>query len=347
MLRRHESFTAGAAPPPPLSRFRRPYFVADVPGGGGGDDAGSSDNSNSSSSPSSSAASDQQQQAAVKLAVENEAAAPNGMGVAVDVELISDSSDDDSMSLPGDDAAGAGSLIMNNPRDEDEDPFEVESITQQVAAGTYVPASSGSSDLLPMLAQTDGCAAERQQQPPRDVNVMRGQEEEDASISVSSCSNSKSGWRPLRWRRARRGSTTTSRALLPSPATTTPPRPLQQQWSQRQSHHGQQQQRRHRPQRRQRHHGRHQRSRAASPRRPPRRLSSASSENNDCFSLPLLTSLSLTLPLPLSPSSLYLYTNNQSNSQRKKKGIQDSDSYLKACNAVGLHPKKAIPCFTS
>jgi len=32
MLRRHESFTAGAAPPPPLSRFRRPYFVADVPG---------------------------------------------------------------------------------------------------------------------------------------------------------------------------------------------------------------------------------------------------------------------------------------------------------------------------
>ncbi|XP_039832317.1 uncharacterized protein LOC120692977 [Panicum virgatum] len=141
MLRRHESFTAGAAPPPPSSRFRRPYFVADVPGGGGGDDAGSSDNSNSSSSPSSSAASDQQQQAAVKLAVENEAAAaaaPNGMGVAVDVELISDSSDDDSMSLPGDDAAGAGSLIMNNPRDEDEeDSFEVESITQQVAAGTY------------------------------------------------------------------------------------------------------------------------------------------------------------------------------------------------------------------
>jgi len=46
--------------------------------------------------------------------------------VAVDVELISDSSDDDSMSLPGDDAAGAGSLIMNNPRDEDEeDSFEV------------------------------------------------------------------------------------------------------------------------------------------------------------------------------------------------------------------------------
>jgi len=66
--------------------------------------------------------------------------------VAVDVELISDSSDDDSMSLPGDDAAGAGSMIMNNPRDEDEeDSFEVESITQQVAAGTYVPASSGSS----------------------------------------------------------------------------------------------------------------------------------------------------------------------------------------------------------
>jgi len=114
------------------------------------------------------------------------------MGVAVDVELISDSSDDDSMSLPGDDAAGAGSLIMNNPRDEDEeDSFEVEIITQQVATGTYVPASSGSSDLLHMLAQTDGCAAERQQQPPRDVNVMRGQEEEDASISVSSCSNSK------------------------------------------------------------------------------------------------------------------------------------------------------------
>ena len=44
----------------------------------------------------------------------------------MDVELISDSSDDDSMSLPGDDPAGAGSLIMNNPRDEDEeDSFEV------------------------------------------------------------------------------------------------------------------------------------------------------------------------------------------------------------------------------
>ncbi|PAN43893.1 hypothetical protein PAHAL_9G000600 [Panicum hallii] len=173
ILRRHESFTAGAAPPARPSRFR-PYFVADVSAGGGGD-AGS-DNSNSSSSPSSSAASDQKahQQAAVKVEEEEEKAAAtaaaaspsppkwggNGMVVAVDVELISDSSDDD-MSLPGDDAAGS----LNNPRDEDEeDSFEVESITQQVAAG------------------------ERQQQQPRDVNVMPGQEEEGASISVSSCS---------------------------------------------------------------------------------------------------------------------------------------------------------------
>ena len=58
--------------------------------------------------------------------------------MAVDVELISDSSDDD-MSLQGDDATG-GSL--NNARDhsddDEEDSFEVESITQQVAAGRYL-----------------------------------------------------------------------------------------------------------------------------------------------------------------------------------------------------------------
>ncbi|XP_025794354.1 uncharacterized protein LOC112874948 isoform X1 [Panicum hallii] len=202
ILRRHESFTAGAAPPARPSRFR-PYFVADVSAGGGGD-AGS-DNSNSSSSPSSSAASDQKahQQAAVKVEEEEEKAAAtaaaaspsppkwggNGMVVAVDVELISDSSDDD-MSLPGDDAAGS----LNNPRDEDEeDSFEVESITQQVAAGACSSSSSGSTCCRCNTAtdannQTYGCAGERQQQQPRDVNVMPGQEEEGASISVSSCS---------------------------------------------------------------------------------------------------------------------------------------------------------------
>ncbi|RCV39830.1 hypothetical protein SETIT_9G001400v2 [Setaria italica] len=152
-MRRHESFTAGAAARP--SRFR-PYFVADVPEGGGGDATGR-DNSNSSSSTSSSAASDhhlqaQQQAAAVKVEDEAPAAPPpeaaatsprkwgeNGMVAAVDVELISDSSDDD-MSLPGDGAA-AGSL--SNPPDEDEeDSFEVESITQQVAAAGNPHASA-------------------------------------------------------------------------------------------------------------------------------------------------------------------------------------------------------------
>ncbi|RLN17054.1 uncharacterized protein C2845_PM02G40620 [Panicum miliaceum] len=176
MLRRHESFTAGAAPPARPSRFR-PYFVADVPAGGGGD-AGS-DNSNSSSSPSSSAASDQKahQQAAVKVEEEEEeekaaaaaaAASPsppkwggNGMVVAVDVELISDSSDDD-MSLPGDDAAGS----LNNPRDEDEDSFEVESITQQVAAANAMNST------LPSISLQSPCfklqlAPQLRLRPPR------------------------------------------------------------------------------------------------------------------------------------------------------------------------------------
>ncbi|XP_039781484.1 skin secretory protein xP2-like [Panicum virgatum] len=165
MMRRHESFTAAGAARP--SRFR-PYFV---PAGGGGD-AGGSDNSNSSSSPSSSAASSSdQQQAAAAIKVEEAASPPkNGMVVAVDVELISDSSDDD-MSLPGDEDDAAGSRLNNDnprprPRDEDDDEddsFEVESITQQVAAG-------------------------ERQQLPRHVNVVPGQEEEDASISVSTCS---------------------------------------------------------------------------------------------------------------------------------------------------------------
>jgi hypothetical protein len=148
ILRRHESFTAGAAPLARPSRFK-PYFVADVPeGDAGGRDAGrdySNSNSNSSS-PSSSTASDHhtRQEAAVK--VEEAPAAStspcawdgkgNGMVMAVDVELISDSSDDD-MSLQGDDATGGR---LNNARDhsddDEEDSFEVESITQQVAAGT-------------------------------------------------------------------------------------------------------------------------------------------------------------------------------------------------------------------
>lgn len=146
MLRRHESFTAGAAPLARPSRFK-PYFVADVPeGDAGGRDAGS-DNSNSSS-PSSSTASDHQTQQEAAVKVEEAPAAStspcawdgkgNGMVMAVDVELISDSSDDD-MSLQGDDATG-GSL--NNARDhsddDEEDSFEVESITQQVAAGRYL-----------------------------------------------------------------------------------------------------------------------------------------------------------------------------------------------------------------
>lgn len=146
MLRRHESFTAGAAPLARPSRFK-PYFVADVPeGDAGGRDAGS-DNSNSSS-PSSSTASDHQTQQEAAVKVEEAPAAStspcawdgkgNGMVMAVDVELISDSSDDD-MSLQGDDATG-GSL--NNARDhsddDEEDSFEVESIAQQVAAGRYL-----------------------------------------------------------------------------------------------------------------------------------------------------------------------------------------------------------------
>ncbi|OEL19302.1 hypothetical protein BAE44_0019683 [Dichanthelium oligosanthes] len=162
LLTRHESFTAGAAPRARPSRFR-PYFVADVPEGGG--DARSDDNSNSSSSPSSSAASDHQahQQAAAVKAPAAAAATPrkwdgngNGMAMAVDVELISDSSDDD-MSLPGDDAAAGNPREL--PLDEDEeDSFEVESITQQVAAG------------------------ERQQQP----RAPAVDTEEDTSISSSS-----------------------------------------------------------------------------------------------------------------------------------------------------------------
>lgn len=154
-MRRHESFTAGAAARP--SRFR-PYFVADVPEGGGGGDAAGSDNSNSASSSTSSsdhhlqlqlqAQAQQQAAAAVVRAVEDEAlpeaaaaaATSPRMVAAVDVELISDSSDDD-MSLPGDDAAAGGP--SNNPPDEDEeDSFEVESITQQVAAAGKPRASA-------------------------------------------------------------------------------------------------------------------------------------------------------------------------------------------------------------
>ncbi|CAN6286078.1 unnamed protein product [Urochloa humidicola] len=130
LYRRHESFTAGAPLARP-SRFR-PYFVADVPGGGAAPAAGA-DNSNSSSSRSSAASIDHQQgQAQVQVHQQGQAQAAHRptTGPAVDVELISDSSDDD-MSLPGDNAA-TGGLV---PPDEDvEDSFEVESITQQVAA---------------------------------------------------------------------------------------------------------------------------------------------------------------------------------------------------------------------
>ncbi|KAJ1292581.1 hypothetical protein BS78_01G000800 [Paspalum vaginatum] len=158
MLRRHETFAdsgSSDAPPARTSRFIRPYFVADdvQEAGAAGDNSNSS---SSSSSPSSSAASDHQtqQQHAVVGVQEAEGAGAaattstphewggNGMSLeAVDVELISDSSDDD-MSLPGDDAAAAAALHSNPPDqlDEDEeDSFEVESITQQVAAVKQQP----------------------------------------------------------------------------------------------------------------------------------------------------------------------------------------------------------------
>ncbi|KAG2544299.1 hypothetical protein PVAP13_9KG030020 [Panicum virgatum] len=354
MMRRHESFTAAGAARP--SRFR-PYFV---PAGGGGD-AGGSDNSNSSSSPSSSAASSSdQQQAAAAIKVEEAASPPkNGMVVAVDVELISDSSDDD-MSLPGDEDDAAGSRLNNDnprprPRDEDDDEddsFEVESITQQVAAGTHLVAACRckiDANNQKSNTQTDGSDA---QASGSSCPVMSTwcQGRKRRTRASASAPAARSGWRPQRWRRRRRwrrarrrgrSGSTTSWALFRSPTTTTPrPRPRQQQqWSQPQRHHRQQQQRRHRQQqrqcrhrhqqqrRRQRHHGHHQQSPAASPRRPPRRLSSASSENNECFSLPLLTSLSL---------SLYLHKNNQFS---KKKGIIQ-DSYLRLSMQLGYIQRK-------
>lgn len=141
LVGRHDSFTAQP------SRFM-PYFVADVPeeegGGGSGRDAGSDNSNSNSSSPSASTASDHQTQQEAAVKVEEAPAAmastwdgkENGTVVAVDVELISDSSDDD-MSLQADDATGGSLNNAHDPSDEDEeDSFEVESITQQVAAGT-------------------------------------------------------------------------------------------------------------------------------------------------------------------------------------------------------------------
>lgn len=141
LVGRHDSFTAQP------SRFM-PYFVADVPeeegGGGSGRDAGSDNSNSNSSSPSASTASDHQTQQEAAVKVEEAPAAMastwdgkgNGTVVAVDVELISDSSDDD-MSLQADDATGGSLNNAHDPSDEDEeDSFEVESITQQVAAGT-------------------------------------------------------------------------------------------------------------------------------------------------------------------------------------------------------------------
>ncbi|CAN6302680.1 unnamed protein product [Urochloa humidicola] len=174
LYRRHESFTAGAPLARP-SRFR-PYFVADVPEGGGGDAAGS-DNSNSSSSPSSTASIDHQQvhhQGHAAAAAQQHApdAAP-GMVVAVDVELISDSSDDD-MSLPGDDAT-AGSLddIVVPPDEDVEDSFEVESITQQVAAAGTCRRNGAAMTALEMVSSSSAPSPSRRQR----------HQEEDASIS--------------------------------------------------------------------------------------------------------------------------------------------------------------------
>lgn len=193
MLRRHESFTgASAAPLARPSRFK-PYFVADVPEGGGGRDAGSDNSNSNASSPSSSTASDrqaQQEAAQATVRVEEAPAAPtplskwdgkgNGMVMAVDVELISDSSDDD-MSLQGDDVTGGGGGggSLNNARghsdDDEEDSFEVESITQQVAAGRYLLfCILDSYCLLQMQIDVMPCAGNQQLQlqPPRVTAVV-------------------------------------------------------------------------------------------------------------------------------------------------------------------------------
>ncbi|TVU44273.1 hypothetical protein EJB05_03709, partial [Eragrostis curvula] len=145
MLTRHESFTAVAAPR--ASRFR-PYFVADdktMLEGACSDNSNSkksSFSSLSSSSSSSSSSSDhqkrqqqQQQQILVKVQQQEEAAPPSpSCKMAVDVELISDSSDDD-MSLPGGDEAAISMPGEAREHSDEDDSFEVASITQQVAAG--------------------------------------------------------------------------------------------------------------------------------------------------------------------------------------------------------------------
>ncbi|CAN6308392.1 unnamed protein product [Urochloa humidicola] len=171
LYRRHESFTAGAPLARP-SRFR-PYFVADVPEAGGGDTAGS-DNSNSSSSPSSSAASiDHQLVHHQGQAAQQQAPAAPGIVVAVDVELISDSSDDD-MSLPGDDVAARSLDDIVVPPDEDvEDSFEVKSITQQVAAAGTCRGNGAATTAVEMVSSSSAPSPSRRQ----------WHQEEDASIS--------------------------------------------------------------------------------------------------------------------------------------------------------------------
>jgi hypothetical protein len=110
------------------SRFR-PYFVtADHYF----DNSIKNKKSTSPSSSSSAAASDDHQQ---EQAEEAPAVPCNKQcdGMAVNVELISDSSDDDDVSLlppPG---------ARDHTDDEEEDSFEVASITQQVAAGAPSP----------------------------------------------------------------------------------------------------------------------------------------------------------------------------------------------------------------
>jgi hypothetical protein len=120
------------------SRFR-PYFVTTDHYF---DYSNKNTKSTSPSSSSSAAASDhqlQEEQAQEAPAVppcnNNKQLDGMGMGMAVDVELISDSSDDDDVSL----LPPPGAVITRDHTDDDEeDSFEVASITQQVAAGAQL-----------------------------------------------------------------------------------------------------------------------------------------------------------------------------------------------------------------